>query len=526
MSVRRSLLGSDGSLAGLLVRLGLGSLLAAHVSAGIPAAPHFFAQTVNHSNASDTRLYPQRYYTYENHFRGPGAPIFLILGGEGALEPSHGIMYSVVAEKYAAKMGAHVVSPEHRFYGRSQPLTREEIQQARDEGLPDPRAVLLTADQALRDAVRLVQHVQRELGCALTDRTAATYCPVIAVGGSYPGFLAATIRLRFPTVVDLAYAASAPMKFYSQQTPQFAYYDHISRVAETAVPGCAAAVRETLTQAVQALPTAAEWGLCPATLPAYLQPDHRGGAASVLAQEVVMMVAILFCNSNMGYYPPSPATQLVRVCRAFVAGRNQTANHHNHTAVETVRSILLDYLTAAPHDASCLDVRTQLPTGPHARVSAGDWSGVGSGEGGESWDFQTCSLLVEAIGLGPASMFPPRTWSLAWLTHHCQVRFGVTPTPHRLVKEWHFDEASLANETSYILFTNGGLDGWSVASIAHNVSETVVAVNFATGAHHSDLSGPTDPALNTAEINAGRDRIEALLRDWLAETRVVAAMAS
>jgi hypothetical protein len=499
--------GSVGSLVWLLV--GLGSLLTSHsqVSAGIPAVPQFFAQTVHHHNASDPRLYPQRYYTYDKHFQGPGSPIFLILGGEGALEASHGIMYSVVAERYAAALGAFIVSPEHRFYGTSLPIPREEIQQARHDGRPDPRLVLLTADQALRDAVRLVQHVRRELGCT-ADRTDPLYCPVIAVGGSYPGFLAATIRLRFPAVVDMAYAASAPMKFYSQQTAQFAYYNHITAVAEGAVPGCAAAVRTTLTQAVQALPTATEWGLCAATLPPYLQSN-----GVVLAQEVVQMVAILFCNSNMG------------VCRDFVAA-SQNSNHTATTAVSTVRSVILDYLTARPHDAHCLDVRTQLPSGPHARVSAGDWSGVGAGEGGESWDFQTCSLLVEAIGFGPESMFPRRTWSLAWLAHHCQVRFGVTPTPHRLVKEWRFDEASLANDdASYILFTNGGLDGWSVSGITHNVSETVVAVNFAAGAHHSDLSGPTDPALNTVEINAGRDRIEALLREWLAEIRAVAVVA-
>ena len=49
-------------------------------------------------------------------------------------------------------------------------------------------------------------------------------CPVITVGGSYPGWLSAMMRLRYPEVVDMAYAGSAPMLFYSQLVDQAAYY--------------------------------------------------------------------------------------------------------------------------------------------------------------------------------------------------------------------------------------------------------------------------------------------------------------
>ena len=535
-----------------LLWLGLIHCQLCESAASLPAPPQFFNQVVNHLDDNDKRTYPQRYYTHNAYFQGPGSPIFLILGGEGAIEPGRGIMYSVVAERFAKTLGAAVISPEHRFYGDSQPISREEIQHARDKGLTDPRVELLTTEQALYDAVRLTRFLQTSvLGCS-TDKASDDYCPVVAVGGSYPGFLAATIRLQHANVVDAAYAASAPMKFYAQLVPQKAYFAHITRVAEEAYPTCAAAVQTVLTHAVQALPTDPfDWGLCPATVPPYAANDPV-----TLAQEVMMIVAVLFANSNMGYYSHTPTwenTRLWQLCDLFVqhtatevAGTTYT-RRTRLDAVSVVHDVLIKFL-APTVDAPCLDLRSQLPTGPHATVSAGDWSGVGTGPGGESWDFQTCkldgclsvefffllnlcnilaffyitgTLLVEAIGFdAQASMFPSRPWSLAWLRQHCQKRFGVTPQPHKLVQNWRFDAAGLvAQNASYILFTNGLHDGWSVSGFQQNLTDTLVAVNFPTGAHHSDLSGPTDPALNTDDINKGRDAIEALLEQWLHDIR-------
>lgn len=35
------------------------------------------------------------------------------------------------------------------------------------------------------------------------ERGQPGYCPVVTVGGSYPGFLSAMMRLRYPAVVDM-----------------------------------------------------------------------------------------------------------------------------------------------------------------------------------------------------------------------------------------------------------------------------------------------------------------------------------
>ena len=54
------------------------------------------------------------------------------------------------------------------------------------------------------------------------------------------------MRVVHYDIVDMAYAASAPMKFYDQTVGVNDYYDHITDVAEKSSPGCADKVRTTL----------------------------------------------------------------------------------------------------------------------------------------------------------------------------------------------------------------------------------------------------------------------------------------
>eukprot|EP00978_Attheya_sp_CCMP212_P046764 scaffold410464_cov20-Attheya_sp.AAC.1 len=84
-------------------------------------------------------------------------------------------------------------------------------------------------------------------------------------------------------------------------------------------------------------------------------------------------------------------------------------------------------------------------------------------------------------------MFPYREWTLDWLTEHCQSRFEVTPEPNTLVNQWGFDDL-VGNGGSRLLFTNGLNDMWSAGSYTTNLSDSIVAINFPNGAHHSDLN--------------------------------------
>jgi hypothetical protein len=475
----------------------------------VPAPEQFFhSQTVDHLNSDGPfggEEYTQRYYTWEKEFLGPGHPIFVILGGEGSIPPERGLFYPFVTHYLAKSFGAFVLEPEHRFYGKSQPLGhsfRGIFQQSYHHH--DPRAELFTSEQALHDAMNLLDHVRQELGCS-SDRSSEAYCPVITVGGSYPGFLSALARIMFPDKVDMAYAASAPMLFYAQKVHQNNYYDHITKVAEKTKAGCANSVRSALTeikeQVLQGNYNETSLGICENTTPSYIQTKET------LWDELLMVVGYTFANDNMANYPPGNQTRLYKACETFSCP--------NSCPFQKLRAFLTHRLSGGDQ-VTCWNMTQQLPTGANATISSGDWSGVGTGKNGESWDFQTCTREVEAIGFSESSMFPSRPWSMDWLEKHCQDRFGVSPAPYDMVKQWKFDRLS-ETEVTKIIFTNGLNDGWSVGGFASNLSESLPVLNFPNGAHHSDLSGRGPSKDDSEDIQEGFKTVTRILGDWLGE---------
>lgn len=258
----------------------------------------WYKQTVDHfadeSKKGKQKQWDQRYYVDGRYFKGPGHPIFLVIGGEGTLE---GMLYPFINDHLAKKFGAFVVEPEHRFYGESQPVGSSL------KNLPstDELVRLLTPQQAMEDMLAIAQHYRfNELGCS-PDKGSIKYCPVLSVGGSYPGFLSAMMRLVHPEIVDIAYAASAPLLLYSQSTDQYGYYEIVSASAEKSAAGCAQAVKTALMGVVSEIMTAgAEFAnvaerirLCKGTIPDYID------SAELFAQESMMIVEDTFADANM-----------------------------------------------------------------------------------------------------------------------------------------------------------------------------------------------------------------------------------
>jgi len=167
----------------------------------------------------------------------------------------------------------------------------------------------------------------------------------------------------------------------------------------------------------------------------------------------------------------------------------------------------------------CYNLSNQLPAGPNATISSGDWSGVGSGTDGANWDFQTSTLLVEAIGAnGISDMFLTRKWSLNWLNQHSKDRFGTIPYPTLLTDLWGFTDLEKIGAT-HIIFTNGQKDGWSVGGIRRSIPENEIFVlDMENGAHHSDLLHDIIPN-DTLDVVRVREFVERTVRRWLANRK-------
>ena len=130
------------------------------------------------------------------------------------------MLYPFVTRRLAPHFRAAVIQIKHRFYGPHRPII------GREATVPELLG-LLTPQQAMADMVRLGRAFGRELGCP-GDRTSPDYCPVVTVGGSYPGVLSALLRLAHPDFVDIGYAASAPLKTHAQTIDQNVYYEIVS----------------------------------------------------------------------------------------------------------------------------------------------------------------------------------------------------------------------------------------------------------------------------------------------------------
>ena len=238
-----------------------------------------------------------------------------------------------------------------------------------------------------------------------------------------------------------------------------------------------------------------------------------------------------FCS-----YPPTQNTGLARACAMIVEGVAAdpwatlvgflSSYSSVYGGLNNRRSGLpFEEPAPAPAPAQprapgvCYNISSQLPSGVNGTISCGDWSGCGSGDNGASWDFETCTRLVQQIGMsGITDMMLPREWSFEWMDVHCQSRFSLVPRPFELAELWGLSSNRLAKLTSRIIFTNGLNDGWSAGGILVNLSDTLVAFNMPNGAHHSDLSGlwPGDPR-NTPDVEAVYEKVAVTIEAWLAE---------
>ena len=193
------------------------------------------------NNATTASTWSHRYYNSTEHFGGPGHPIFLVVGGEGGIDR---MLYPFVTRVLSPYFGAAVIQIEHQFYGPHRPISGRGATVSELLGLLTPR-------QAMADMIRLTKVFRDELGCPSStsrrvDRSSSSssspattaddddydydydYCPVVTVGGSYPGVLSALFRLAHSDFVDMSYAASAPLKTHTQTINQNVYYDIMS----------------------------------------------------------------------------------------------------------------------------------------------------------------------------------------------------------------------------------------------------------------------------------------------------------
>ncbi|XP_068084142.1 putative serine protease F56F10.1 isoform X2 [Anabrus simplex] len=170
----------------------------------------YFHQKLDHFNPENKEYFEQRYYELHKDYFRDGAPIFLLIGGEGRLD---GILPNFVLQQARINNGL-IFALEHRYYGKSFP----------ESGF-DGRPTYLSSEQALADIAYFIE----------SHKELYPHSPWIVGGCSYAGNLATWMRLKYPHLVNGAIAGSAPvlakMDFYE-------YFEVVGEVLKKQVPLC------------------------------------------------------------------------------------------------------------------------------------------------------------------------------------------------------------------------------------------------------------------------------------------------
>ena len=208
----------------------------------------WFTQTIDHFGFTqppgDSFTFQQRYYVCDDYWRranethGNG-PIFFYTGNEADVTlyiNNTGLMW-----QSAPEFGALLIFAEHRYYGQSLPFGSDS----------NDHLEYLSSEQALADYAQMIYTLKKAWDCEDSA--------VIGFGGSYGGMLASWMRMKYPSALDGAIAASAPIMAFAGENPQTreeAYYRIVTRDASPI-----AQASEMCTTNVQS-----SWDVCPCPL--------------------------------------------------------------------------------------------------------------------------------------------------------------------------------------------------------------------------------------------------------------------
>nr|XP_028581795.1 lysosomal Pro-X carboxypeptidase [Podarcis muralis] len=365
-----------------------------------------------------------------------------------------GLMWNIAEE-----LDAILVFAEHRYYGESLPFGNKSFSDAKHLNY-------LTSEQALADFAVLIQHLKHTI-----PGTQDT--PVIAIGGSYGGMLAAWFRMKYPHIVIGALAASAPIWQFDNLVPCGSFYRIVTEDFKKSGNCCSESIRNSWA-AIDRLASTEEglhWLSCTFRLCSPLKTVTDAAAFKGWLSETWVNLAMVDYPYKADFLQPLPAWPIKAVCKYL---RNPKLP--DKLLLQNILQAVDVYYNYTGR-ASCLNL-TQTAT---------------KSLGIQGWYYQACTEMVMPMcSDGINDMFEPENWDLKTYSDECFKTWGVRPRPDWISTLYGGKNISAH---SNIIFSNGGLDPWSGGGVTQNITDTLVAIVIPEGAHHLDLrsNSPYDP---------------------------------
>ncbi|XP_038641900.1 thymus-specific serine protease [Scyliorhinus canicula] len=436
-----------------------------------------FPQPLDHFNRRNNGTFKQRYWVNAELWEHQRGPVFLFIGGEGALTP-----YSVLAGEHvdlARKYRALLVSLEHRYYGAS----------INPDGLSDQNIQFLSSQQGLADLATFHEFIKQQY--ALTGKHRW-----ICFGGSYPGSLSAWFRMKFPHLVFAAVASSAPVRAQLDFT---GYNEVVSRSLSNPVVGGSLKCRTAVAQAFSRLDRILARGNTSG-----LEADFRscqklngsgdrGEFAGNLA-DIVM--------GTVQYNAEEPGSDIANLCRIMT---NQSLGS-TYRRLTVLNKKYMDVMGLPCVDNSHRNVLEQL------RSTEVKPFGVGL----RQWYYQTCAEF------GYYQTCEDKGCPLSrWLTLRSQVAicvqvFGIDPGNVQGAVNFTNDYYGADHPaSSRVIFVNGDIDPWHALSVLKNQSRSEVALIINGTAHCANMN-PEEEG-DPPSLRQARQKVDDQIGTWLAK---------
>jgi len=453
-------------------------------ASGSSVKEHWFKQRLNHFEPADDRTWWQRYYVNKENYK-EGGPVFLYIGGEGALEPEF------IEAGHMAEMGkkfhALMFGLEHRFYGKSHPTSTLEGQHLK----------YLNSNQALADLANFRSQIGRPYN--VTD------AKWIAFGGSYPGNLAAWVRMKYPHLIYGSVASSAPVR------AKLNFEEYLDVVANS-IKSFTTNGDECLAAIASATRVIDRNMLFPKG-PKMLEEKFKTcDELSEYSHDVQSFYQALASNfMGITQYDESPYEQLnlETACNVLL---DKT---YGLTAFD--RYANLSYMFLDEYDSDCLDASYDKYLEELRRT---DWD-FHDMDGMRQWMWQTCT----EFGYYQTSDSPDQPFGnhlgLRFSLNDCKKAFGLDFTDfeeddlRKRVAETNANYGEDDIEVSRVIFVNGNKDPWHVLGVLKKKSlksdYEVIVIN---GTSHCDDMMDSRPS-DSPQLKMARERIADVISQWI-----------
>ncbi|OAO91012.1 hypothetical protein AXX17_AT5G22340 [Arabidopsis thaliana] len=347
---------------------------------------YYFNQTLDHFTFTPESYmtFQQRYAIDSTHWGGAkaNAPILAFLGEESSLDSDLAAIGFL--RDNGPRLNALLVYIEHRYYGETMPFGSAE------EALKNASTLgYLNAAQALADYAAILLHVK--------EKYSTNHSPIIVIGGSYGGMLAAWFRLKYPHIALGALASSAPLLYFEDTRPKFGYYYIVTKVFKEASERCYNTIRNSWKEIDR---VAGKPNGLSILSKQFKTCDPLNGSFDI--KDFLDTIYAEAVQYNRG-----PNFWVAKVCNAI------NANPPNR------RYNLLDRIFAGV--VALVGNRTCYDTKMFAQPTNNNIA----------WRWQSCSEIVMPVGYDKQdTMFPTAPFNMTSYIDGCKSYHGVTPRPH------------------------------------------------------------------------------------------------